>query len=399
MHINQHNPNTLYSGDTIQREWAGARDIKVLCDGLDAASLHAGSFAHPLVRRVPVKDFLRLAGNAPIVDVRSPAEFARAHIPNAVNIPLFDNDERAKVGTAYTQLGPREGIRIGLAYARAKAEQLVHAFAAVRAPYAKDAPLGIYCLRGGMRSASLAWLLSTVAVVECRLLERGYKAFRRCVLDCFAYPRPMRILGGKTGAGKTHVLTLLAQRGFSVVDLEKLAEHRGSAFGQTAFPQPTTEHFENRLAVALLRLPQDEPVWIEDESENIGSVNIPRSFHKQMQAASPLLLETPDEARLERVLEEYGTLPRNNMAEALDRIRKRLGGAAHKEARALLETGDLRGLARILLEYYDRSYAKQLSSRTPLGVVQAVDPAEAAAILVRDYTNKPCLAPCVSATA
>jgi tRNA 2-selenouridine synthase len=238
--------------------------------------------------------------------------------------------------------------------------------------------LALYCSRGGMRSASLAWLCGTLGLAA-HLLDGGYKAFRRHVPQCFDRRYTLLVLGGRTGSGKTDVLHRLAGLGAQMVDLEGLARHRGSVFGALdGHPQPTCEHFENLLAVALEQCDSSRSIWVEDESENLGGVNLPGPFLRQLRAAPVLVLQTEREIRLKRVITEYGALPRERMAQCLDRIKKRLGGLDHKQGHAFLAQGDLPGVAGILLEYYDRAYARQLSERRVAGTV-AFASAEAAA--------------------
>lgn len=316
----------------------------------------------------------------PLVDVRSPAEFQQGHIPGAVNIPLFSDSERAKVGTVYKTLGRDEAVVQGLAFVGPRLEAMARAFLSLAAG-GRD--VAVYCSRGGMRSGSVAWLMRTLGL-RAHVLEGGYKTFRRHVLaffSCFqdSPPYALRVLGGRTGSGKTEVLRLMAEKKAQVVDLEGLARHRGSAFGALeGIPQPSNEHFENLLALALKQCDPAFPVWVEDECENLGRINLPGAFFRCLRAAPLAVLEVPHEARLARVLADYGDTPKGEMLSGIDRIRKRLGGLEHKRAQAFLEENNMRELAEILLAYYDRAYEKQLRCRTPYAVVNAVAPADAA---------------------
>lgn len=345
----------------------------------------------PEARRPGVEEFLLLcaaeprglrAGPFPLADVRAPSEFARGHIPGAVNIPLFSDAERAEVGMLYKRAGREAALMRGLEFAGPKLAELVKAaFALCRGRTGGE--LALYCSRGGMRSASVGWLLTT-AGLRAHILEGGYKAFRRYALACFERPLNLLVLGGKTGSGKTRVLERMAARGAQVIDLEGLARHRGSAFGALdGEPQPSCEQFENNLAVALDRMSPGLPVWVEDESENLGTVNLPRAFFRQLRASPVLILESSAHARLDRVLREYGALSPARMENCLDRIRKKLGGLAHGRAHACLAAGDLAGLAAILLDYYDRAYARQAAGRCSAALVCADDPDEAAVQLLK----------------
>jgi tRNA 2-selenouridine synthase len=322
------------------------------------------------------------SGRAPLVDVRSPSEFSAGHIPGAVNIALFSDAERAEVGEIYARQGREEAVMRGLERVGPKLAILAEEGRALCRRRAAG-EIALYCSRGGMRSASVGWLFASLVGLRVCVLDRGYKSFRRHVLASFEQPVSLRVLGGSTGAGKTGVLERMAARGAQVVDLESLARHRGSAFGALPeTPQPTREQFENALALALAALDPRRPVWVEDESENLGSVNLPKAFFRHLRASPLLLLESSAAARLARVLRDYGDLPRESIGRSLDRIRKRLGGQAHSRARACLDAGDLPSLAGILLDYYDRAYARQIADRPPAARVSAEDPDEAAARLL-----------------
>ena len=345
-------------------------------------------------RRHAAADFLRVLGldgtegterfpagmgphppRLPLLDARSPAEFAQGHIPGAASFPLFSDEERASVGTLYKREGREPAMLSGLALVGPRLEDMGRRLLET-AGTGKE--LAVYCSRGGMRSGSIAWLCGTLGI-RAHVLDGGYKAFRRRVLLSFEEHYNLLVLGGKTGSGKTDVLHRMAGLGVLVVDLEGLARHRGSAFGAVPdMPQPTSEHFENRLSVALGQCGGAAPIWVEDESENLGKVNVPRSFFKRLRGAPVFFLQTPADSRLERVLKEYGTLPKDEMADSLDRIKRRLGGLEHKRGHACLQAGDLSGLAAILLEYYDRAYAKQLNERPVAATVEARTVEEAA---------------------
>lgn len=330
------------------------------------------------------------APSIPLVDVRSPGEYQQGHIPGAINLPLFSDIERAEVGTVYRHQGADAAILLGLRIVGPKMEGLALRAREIAGPGREAA---MYCSRGGMRSGSMAWLFG-MAGVRCHVLEGGYKAFRRYVLsflaeDVAGHARyRLLVLGGGTGSGKTETLHGLAALGAQVLDLEGMARHRGSAFG--AVPgedQPSYEHFENRVAVALAQCDPARPVWVEDESENIGSINQPRPFYGLLRQSSLVVLDVPRERRLERVLAEYSDLPREYMEQAVDRIRKRLGGQEHKRAHAALAEGDLPTLAEILLDYYDRAYNKQILARPVTARVEAVDAEQAVKLLLEAASN------------
>lgn len=317
----------------------------------------------------------------PLLDVRSPGEFSQGHIPGAVNIPLFNDQQRAEVGTLYKQEGKDKAVLYGLAAVGPGLEAFAQRLLAACGP-AKE--VAMYCSRGGMRSASVAWLMN-MSGITVQLLDGGYKSFRRHVLEFFE-SKPLssrlQVLGGGTGSGKTEVLLLMAELGAQVLDLEGMARHRGSAFGSLeGKAQPSSEHFENLLALALMQCSPELPVWVEDECENLGSVNIPRTFFQSLRSAAFMVIEVSREVRLKRVLRDYGTMDAERMALGIDRIRKRLGGLEHKKAHLALAEGNLEALAGILLDYYDRAYEKQMKTRIPLATICTDDPEEAAARL------------------
>lgn len=316
-----------------------------------------------------------VALSMPLLDVRSPCEFAHSHLPGAVNFPLFSDEERARLGVVYKESGREEATRLGFAFVGPRLGGMAQQLSAIAG---KNGSLALYCSRGGMRSSSVAWLCNMLGL-RGMLLAGGYKAFRRHVLRSFETKRRLLVLGGHTGAGKTVVLHRLAARGEQVIDLEGLAAHRGSAFG--SWPdkgQPSTANFENLLSLALSATDPARPLWVEDESENLGTVNVPFAFFRQMREAPVVVLEVPRETRLARALSEYGRIERDRIALCLERIKKRLGGVAHKQASAHLAAGDMASLASLLLDYYDRAYDKQLARRPPAARVQAGTEEEAA---------------------
>ncbi len=318
-------------------------------------------------RPLPITDWLAIT--APVIDVRSPGEFARGHIPGAVNVPLFSDAERAVVGTLYKQQGRDPAMLEGLRIVGPKLAGMVEQARTI----APDGRIRVHCWRGGERSGSVAWLLDKAGFAEVHPLKGGYKSFRHHVLAALEQPVPLRVLGGYTGSGKTGMLHALAQAGERVIDLEGLAHHKGSAFGAIGqAPQPTTEHFENRLWQALHALGTDAPIWVEDESVMIGRVKLPNAFFQRMREAPVVFVDVPLEQRVQRLVADYGGAPKEQLAEAIDRIRKRLGPQHAKAALEALEAGDLHAVAAITLRYYDRAYLHGLAGRDP-ATVQRID--------------------------
>jgi tRNA 2-selenouridine synthase len=316
-----------------------------------------------------IEAFLTLGRQHPIIDVRTPAEFEKGHIPGAVNVPLFSNEERHDIGLTYKQIGREQAVLLGVEAAGPKMRTLVEQLQA--------AALGhtalIHCWRGGMRSQSMAWLVGLFGY-RTYTLERGYKAFRHYVLAQFKSPRPIIILSGKTGSGKTEILRQLAKCGEQVLDLEGLAHHKGSAFGALGeATQPTQQQFENELAMLWAKLEPQRPVWLEDESRRIGRLAIPEALWSQMRAAPVICLDLPLERRVDYLIAEYGRFHPADLRQAILCLTKRLGPQHTQQALEALAQNDLSACCRLLLQrYYDQTYAYGLSQRQPTSVLHLV---------------------------
>lgn len=321
------------------------------------------------VERISAERFLELAKAHPVLDVRSPGEYNHAHLPGAHSLPLFTDEERKVVGTAYKQQSREQAIKIGLDYFGVKMRSMVemaeqHIAAQQKDP--SDKTILVYCWRGGMRSAGVAWLLDLYGF-KVYTLAGGYKKFRNKVLETFTHAYTFHILGGYTGSGKTEILKVMKAKGEQVVDLENLAGHKGSAFGAIGLPpQPGQEMFENRLAMELMQVDPAHPVWLEDESQRIGLVNIPNAVWTQMRHSPVYFADIPFEERLNHIVQEYGVLEQQKLIDATGRIREKLGGLNAKTVTMYLLMGNIRDAFCILLEYYDRFYTKALHNREAL---------------------------------
>jgi tRNA 2-selenouridine synthase len=329
--------------------------------------------------KIHIERFLELAKQYPVFDVRSPGEFNHAHIPGAYSLPLFTDDERAAVGTAYKQESREKAIKIGLDFYGPKMKAMVEKAEEISgskfSPESGPRCLLIYCWRGGMRSGAVSWLLDLYGF-KIYTLTGGYKKFRNYVLNSFKNKYAFNILGGYTGSGKTETLKELKQKGEPIVDLEDIAKHKGSAFGNIGMPQqPTQEMFENVLSCELLKLQKDDSaifhpagrrVWLEDESQRIGLVNIPNDLWNAMRKSPVYFLDIPFEERLKHITAEYGGLDRQRMIDAIIRIKERLGGLETKNAIAHLESNNTTESFRILLKYYDKWYLRGLHNREDL---------------------------------
>jgi tRNA 2-selenouridine synthase len=339
------------------------------------------------IQKISIQTFFQIEGQYPVFDVRSPAEYAHAHIPGASNLPLFSDEERKVVGTIYKKESKEKAIKTGLAFFGPKMVSLVEEAERVclqlesSKRYSGDQPrldvagnIGpsdkddtkrviVHCWRGGMRSAGVAWLLDLYGF-EVYTLSGGYKSFRRWCGQQFNKEYPFTILGGFTGSGKTRILQELKAGGNAILDLESLASHKGSVFGHLGEPlQPSQEMFENRLALALADTDGAGNIWLEDESQRIGNVNIPIGLFRYIQRRPVCFLEIPFEKRLYHIVAGYGNFEKDKLAEGIIRLKKRLGGLETQHALEFLDAGDLYNCFRILLGYYDKYYLKGLTGK------------------------------------
>ncbi len=296
-----------------------------------------------------------------IIDVRSPAEFAEDHVPGAINLPVLDNEERAEVGTIYVQQSAFLARRIGAAKVARNVAR--HLETALKDQAANFKPL-VYCWRGGQRSNAMATILSQVGW-RTALLGGGYKTYRRRVqarLYDEVWPLRMVLLDGGTGSGKTEILRKLATRGVQTLDLEGLANHRGSLFGGFAdAPQPHQKMFESRLLTALDRVDPARPVVAEAESSKIGDLNLPPALWERMKAAQRVEIVAPPAERARYLARTYHDIVENRDAleEAFRRLPTHPGRERLHSWRAMADAGDHTALAQALVElHYDPAYAR-----------------------------------------
>jgi len=325
--------------------------------------------------KIKIEEFLALAQQYPILDVRSPGEYIHGHLPGAYSLPLFSDEERKVVGTAYKQEGREQAIKIGLDFFGVKMRRMVEEAEEINSGFqmTNSKTVLVHCWRGGMRSAGVAWLLDLYGF-KVYTLTGGYKSFRNWALAQFEQPHFFKVVGGYTGSGKTKLLKVLAGLGQPTIDLEGLARHKGSAFGALGeLPQPTQEMFENELASALFQTAGQSrnigPIWIEDESRRIGNVNIPGALWDSMQHAPLYFLDIPFEQRLQFIAESYGRYKQEELVNAIMRIQKRLGGQNAKKAISYLNEDQHIEAFRILLEYYDKYYKQNIRDRKNITVL------------------------------
>lgn len=319
------------------------------------------------MENIVIDDFLVQSKDGIIIDVRTPAEFSDGHIPSAINIPIFSNEERAVVGTIYKKQSKEKAIEKGLDFVGIKLADFVRAVRKIlqKQGLSSEAKLFLYCWRGGMRSNSMAWLFST-AGFNVEVLKGGYKAYRASFIDKITnnYWQYI-ILGGPTGCGKTYILDALKQQGEQIVDLEGLARHRGSAFGRFGHiePQPTSQQFANLLYSELLTLNPKKLIWCEGESMSIGKVFMPQEFFNAIQLSELIYFDMPIDVRLEHIMVDYGDCPAEILEQSFEKISKRLGYDNAKKAINLIASGDIKQAAAIALKYYDKAYLHSLENR------------------------------------
>ena len=334
------------------------------------------------------------------LDVRSPGEFAKGHIPGAVNVPLFDDEERAVVGTRYKNHGRDSAVQVGMtAVAKKGLDRFTEA--------AGHEDVCVYCWRGGLRSGAVAWLLRRrCSKNNVAVLQGGYKAFRNWARETWSAPSPpekklqeddyfpmeecrdtglgknmvendvatsardtnLVVIGGRTGVGKTRVLKALEAMGEQVIDLEGLAVHRGSAFGFVS-TQPSNEHFENMLAIQWRRLDLSKPIWIEDEEGHVGKCCVPTGLYELMRTAKKVVrISAPIPLRVAILVDDYATEDPakfvTRLLETTDRLQKRLGGDNAKVARRYANDRNFHKFAELMLTlYYDKLYDKHIALR------------------------------------
>jgi len=311
------------------------------------------------MENLEINDFLKISKNLPVIDVRTPDEFSNGHITNAINIPLFSNEERAIVGTKYKQESRDTAIAKALEYIAERTEQYLDELQKL----VKSQEICIYCWRGGFRSEGMGYLFQTVGKKVYRL-SGGYKAYRNFVLDTFKPEYNLIVIGGMTGSGKTEILEEIGKTNEQMLDLEGIANHKGSAFGALGQKdQPAPQQFENDLAAQLSKFDPKQKIWLEDESRMIGRAKIPDDLFTQIRSSLVIKVEVSKDDRINRLIKDYANFNKEDLKRSITNISRRLGGANSDLAIKAINAEDYYKATDIILDYYDKAYTYGLEKR------------------------------------
>jgi tRNA 2-selenouridine synthase len=298
-----------------------------------------------------------------IIDVRSESEYALDHIPGAINCPVLNNAQRIEVGTLYKQSSAFDAKKLGAALV---AQNIAHHLEHYFRDHPRDWKPLIYCWRGGNRSGAMAHILAKIGW-PVHQLDGGYKEYRRFItqqIDQQAQTLSFQVICGPTGSGKSRLLQTLAAQGAQVLDLEKLAAHRGSVLGNLpAESQPTQKMFESHIWETLRHFVADRTVYVESESKKIGNCRVPELLMEKMRASPCIALELSSESRVQLLMEDYAHFVQEPqlLSLQLDHLITLHGREKIKRWHALAETGDLTNLVHELLtEHYDPAYLRSI---------------------------------------
>ncbi len=318
-----------------------------------------------LINIQPIEEFIKSVEKHPTIDVRSPSEFSHAFIPTAKNICLLNDEERKVVGIKYKKEGNQAAVVLGYDLVGTKFSTFIKKALDI----AINNEINVYCWRGGLRSNIMAFVLHT-AGFKVNLLKGGYKAFRNWTRLVLQTQKKIIIIGGKTGSGKTLIIESLREKGEQVINLEAIANHKGSAFGALGqLPQPSNEQFENILALLWNKIDCNKSLWLENESRTIGSNVIPLSIFEQMREAITLNIQIPQDERINYIIQEYGCFAKNELITNTTKIKKRLGNLRLEQTLEYLNQDNIEAWAIMMLEYYDKSYIYGNSKREDNSIV------------------------------
>ena len=322
-----------------------------------------------------LKEFRKSKGL--LIDVRSPEEYYKGHMPNSISIPIFNNEERSIIGKKYKYSGRENAVREGFKIIENKIDKIINTFILIKKEFqistidktANDTCIKIYCARGGMRSQSMLWLLEKFHY-PCVTLNGGYKTYRNWVLNIFKDRQKIIVIGGKTGTRKTKILEKLKALGYQILDFENLANHRGSSFGGLGMKeQPTNEQYENLIAEDLNKFNKKKIIFVEAESANIGKNRIPHELYKQMKNSKRIEIIRNEKIRIKELINTYSKYKKNDLKESVLKITKRLGPQRTKSAINSIDKEDWENVCKSVLDYYDRCYEHELKDKKDVNVL------------------------------
>ena len=322
-----------------------------------------------------LKEFRKTKGL--LIDVRSPDEYYKGHMPNSINIPIFNSYERSIIGKKYKNSGREIAVREGFKIIENKIDKLIKEFILIKKnflistidKFSNDKYIKIYCARGGMRSQSMHWLLEKFNY-PCITLDGGYKTYRNWVLNTFEDKQEIIVIGGKTGTRKTKILNKLKSLDYQILDFESHANHRGSSFGGLGMKdQPSNEQYENLLAEDLSKFNKKNFIFVEAESPNIGKNRIPHAFYKQMQNSKRIEIKRDESIRIKELINTYSKYQKKDLKKSVLKISKRLGPQRTKSAIDSIDNEDWENVCKSVLDYYDRCYEHELKDKEDVKIL------------------------------
>ncbi|AXI00577.1 tRNA 2-selenouridine(34) synthase MnmH [Sporosarcina sp. PTS2304] len=339
-----------------------------------------------MVRDITLTDALDLQKEhgQTLVDVRSPKEFKEATIPGSINIPIFNDEERAEVGTLYKQVGKEAAMDRGLVIFSQKLPAFIAEFRKI------DTPITVFCWRGGMRSKTAMTVLELMGIRSSRI-SGGIHTYRQWVIERLQenFAPRLLVLNGYTGSGKTKILHKLMDDGYPVIDLEGMAGHRGSIFGQIGVQPNNQKKFELLLADKLVEYANEPYVFIEGESKRIGQVHMPENLFKKKEQSPQWIIQLPVSVRVKEILSEYNPEKHpKQFLEAFSRIRKRIHQPVAMQIQKDLESGYFaEAVEQLLIHYYDPQYEYSVARFTKISehVIEVDTVQEAYEVCVKRY--------------
>jgi len=322
-----------------------------------------------------LKEFRKTKGL--LIDVRSPDEYYKGHMPNSINIPIFNNEERSIIGKKYKISGREIAVREGFNIIDKKIDKLMQEFILIKEEFLdstghkflNEKNIKIYCSRGGMRSQSMLWLLEKFKY-PCITLSGGYKTYRNWVLNCFKDKLKLIVIGGKTGTRKTKILTKLKYLKYQILDFESLANHRGSSFGGLGMKeQPTNEQYENLISENLDEFNKLKFIFVEAESANIGKNRIPHEVYRQMKNSKRIEIIRDEKIRIDELVSTYSKYEKKDLKDSVLKISKRLGPQRTKSAIESIDNENWDNVCKSVLDYYDRCYEYELNDKTDVKIL------------------------------